>query len=225
MSEPHFVDSYVLDVTAYVWDKYKVQVVTVSKGSLKEDMITSFEDGSRVASLPLFMSNGGMIRRQCTNEYKIDPINKYIRSELDIGRKTKDSIASVNRMFGISLDEIERCKVSQDWWAVNKYPLVDHRIYRHEVIDYVNNNHPDIANPPRSSCYFCPFHSNDYWSAMKKKHPEMFEDACKMDDVIRVNKKLEHECFLHRSLIPLRDISFDNPQMEIFGECEGYCGI
>jgi hypothetical protein len=158
-------------------------------------------------------------------EYKIDPVNKYTKKEFKIGRKNKTSKPIINRIFGMSLDEMERCKQSKDWWADNKYPLVYERMYRGEVANYVNKNHSDIANPPRSSCYFCPFHSNMYWKQLKLKHPDVFEQACEADEIIRHYPGMKHKCYLHRSLKPLRDINFDQLEVDIFGECEGYCGI
>jgi len=131
----------------------------------------------------------------------------------------------VNRMFGISLDEIERCRESTDWWAINSYPLVEARMKRYEVINFINDYHPHLKNPPRSSCYFCPFHSHNYWRLLKEKHPDEFEKACEIDEIVRNNSKLTHKAYIHRSLRPLRDVDFSDNQLTIFGECEGYCGV
>jgi hypothetical protein len=224
-SEPSFVNDYIKRVSKYVLDKFDLEITIISKGNLEKDVINGINNNARFASLPLFMSNGGMIRRQCTNEYKIIPINKYVKELFKVGRKSKNNNhLKVNRLFGISVDEIERCRISVDWWAINKYPLVDARLNRNDVINYVNTNHPELADPPRSSCYFCPFHSNSYWKTLKTKHPNIFRDACNFDDKIRINARLEHQSYLHRKTIPLKLIDFES-QNEIFGECEGYCGI
>ena len=225
-AEPGFVIDYFWKVTKYVLNRYGLLITSTFKstgGGLETDLMHGI---GRVASLPLFTANGGVIRRQCTDEYKIQPINKCIKAEFKIPRKPKNFKPMVNIMFGISLDEIERTRISTNWWAVNSYPLVNERMYRHEVIDYINNNHPELKNPPRSSCYFCPFHSDNYWKKLKEKHPEEFNKAIEIDEKIRVNPKLDNECFLHRSLKPLKDVDFyQDTQMDIFGECEGYCGI
>ncbi len=225
MAEPYFVNEYILKVKRYVWVKYRVEIEIISNGNIIDDLLGNKKEGTRAASLPLFLDNGGMIRRQCTNEYKIIPINKVIKERFEIGRKKKESKPVVNRLFGMSLDEIGRCKQSTEWWAENKYLLVYERMYRNEVIRYVNLNHPELADPPRSSCYFCPFHSNLYWKLMKRKHPKMFKSACEIDELIRDNEKLRNRAYLHRSLKPLREINFEQLDVDIFGECEGYCGI
>lgn len=221
-AEPDFIIDYMRKVSAYVNHKFGVIILEVNNGNLDYDIR---HGTGRIASLPLFTANGGMIRRQCTEEYKIRPASKLIKDRLNIKRKTKDWKPAINRIFGISLDEIERCRVSTDWWAINKYPLVENRMYRHEVINYINDNHPDLSNPPRSACYFCPFHSDSYWRNFKEKHPKWFDKACEIDDKIRIKPKMKEELFVHRSLRPLRDIDFTNLQYEIFGECEGYCGM
>lgn len=225
ISEPDFVMDYLWRVVEYVLDKYGCLIKIVGKdGPGLADAIL-LNRGERIASLPLFTGNGGMIRRQCTAEYKIAPMNKHLKEEFNIKRKKRGSEPVINRMFGISLDEIERCKQSIDWWAINTYPLVQARMYRHEVINYINNNHPELKNPPRSSCYFCPFHSDNYWRALKKKHPSEFAKAILIDEAIRVNNTMIEKRYLHRSCKPLKDIDFTKTQLEIFGECEGYCGI
>jgi len=224
-SEPKFVDNYILKVKDYVYKKYGFIINIVNKPGQGLEYDIKNNTGERIASLPLFTANGGMIRRQCTMEYKIIPINKYIKQKYEVGRKIKKSIPLINRLFGISLDEIERCKQSTDWWAINDYPLVMARMYRHEVINYIAKNHPQLSHPPKSSCVFCPFHNDQYWRELKKKHHIEFERACNIDELIRNNSKLSNRCYLHKSMIPLRNVNFELKQINIFGECEGYCGI
>lgn len=48
-----------------------------------------------------------MVRRQCTSEYKIRPIERYIRREmlgLAKGRRVPKHVA-VEQVYGISMDE------------------------------------------------------------------------------------------------------------------------
>ena len=225
-SEPEFVMEYIFKVREYVLEKYDflIRFTWRTGPGLAQDILQN--DGGRIASLPVYTGNGGMVRRQCTEEYKIRPVTNIIKEKDNIGRKRKGSVPVVNRIFGISLDEIERCRESTDWWAVNKYPLVEARMKRFEVIDYINTHHPEIAGPKRSSCYFCPFHSDDYWRRLKEKHPGEFTKAIEIDEKIRRKRGLDNDCFLHRSCKPLKDIDFSkDSQLEIFGECEGYCGI
>jgi len=241
VNEPIFVYTYIQKVMDYVKEKYDYDIMFVSGGDLKKDVFDGIDEGKRFASLPLYTESderdkrgnmkAGIINRQCTNEYKIIPINKAVKPLLGINRKSiANNSPIINRLFGMSLEELGRCKISTDWWAINKYPLVENRIYRHEVINWVNRNHTELKDPPRSSCYFCPFHSNEYWMLLKDKHPEIFELACEFDDKIRIQPKLNRKAYLHRSLVPLREIDFtkivrSSMFTELIDECEGYCGI
>ena len=58
---------------------YPVHIV--SKGNIKKDMLDSIDNGTRFPTAPFFTQNAitgkkGMLRRQCTADYKIVPIKK-----------------------------------------------------------------------------------------------------------------------------------------------------
>ena len=80
--EPDYVYSYVTWLKDYVKTKYNFDIVIVSAGNLVDDTL-NYLDGkkSRVAALPLRLSgNGGLIMRQCTNDYKIAPLRKHLQT-------------------------------------------------------------------------------------------------------------------------------------------------
>jgi hypothetical protein len=60
-------------------------IITVGIGKLGEDLQHGRNStGQRFASIPAFTAareghKGGIVRRQCTREYKIDPIEQYTR--------------------------------------------------------------------------------------------------------------------------------------------------
>lgn len=98
-----------------------------------------------------------------------------------------------------------------DPWLVNRWPLVEMRMRRHDTIRWFHaNGHP---TPPRSACWFCPNSGNDRWQELRRDHPDLFERACIIDETIRTvgdfkdhdgAKKLEGTPFLHSSLVALR---------------------
>ncbi len=122
---------------------------TVSVGNLRADAIAFRRQRYSVdpttgrkgyASIPLFVLNRdgsqGRIRRQCTAEYKIAPIERFIRRELlgiAPGRPAPKRIA-VEQWLGISADELRRARppsgkrrdgVAQPvWWKTHTFPLV-----------------------------------------------------------------------------------------------------
>ena len=96
--------------------KAGIPVVTVSVGNLKEDYLKAVKEGERVASIPLFTKakdgsdKRGKLWRQCTFEYKIKPVHKYIREEV-LGlrpRQHAPKTCVVDQWMGISYDEISR---------------------------------------------------------------------------------------------------------------------
>jgi len=230
-----FSDTMAEPEDVYIWlsrmenlcDKENIPFAIVSAGNLTHAIINSIATGTRAPSLPYFTSGKGMIRRQCTLEYKITPMNKYIKEFFNISRKNTVQKKSIELWFGISVDEMERMKVSRDWWAVNRYPLVEMEMNRQDTIDYTISC--GYHAPPRSSCYYCPFHSTAFWRYMKDNTPGDFEKAIAFDKVIRYNQRFKEQLFLHRSCLALDQIdlrtSREMGQLDIFEECDGYCGI
>jgi len=217
--EPQYVYDYLYWLKNYVKDKYDFDIVIVSAGDLMRDTI-DFINGknNRSASLPFYLSSGGMIRRQCTGDYKIAPIKRYyqeIRND-----------AKIRQWIGISLDEIQRVRDSFAKYIENYYPLIENRVTISEIINWFAIQ--DIKLPGKSSCIVCPFHSNNYWRRFKKEYSDEFQEACDFDEQIRNHPKLESQCYLHRTLKPLRDIDFSyEPSLfpELIEECDGLCGL
>ena len=196
--------------------------------------------GNRFAPIPAFtMNNGekGMLRRQCTNEYKIIQVNKKIREILNItGRKRLPEIEMIQ---GITADEAHRMKIPQEKWKINVYPFCGYRIYsdgKCERIDTPVMNRGDIINwykkkgfdlPEKSSCIFCPFQSDNNWMRLKEREPDSFELACDVDNAIRDSSKrgIKSKIYVHESLKPLRDVVFDQSQRTIWGNCSDDCDI
>lgn len=218
------------------WFKDKMQqsgmpLIIRSKGNIRKDALS----GRHFATMPLFTkfnNNDGMLRRQCTSEYKVIVVKKAIRELL--GLKKGDRVKSiVNLWLGISTDEATRLKPSWDKWIVNKYPLIDAGMSRSSCISYLKRN--NIPVPPKSACIGCPFHDDGFWRDMKRNSPDEFEDACSFDDAIRTSamKKISKNgntldgiTYLHHSRRPLREVNFSDDQIELWdNECEGHCGL
>lgn len=204
-------------------------------GNIREKAL----DNNRWASMPLFTldENGkkGMLRRQCTNDFKIQVVYKAIRDLLGIPKYGRVKVP-VEVWLGITMDEAQRMKDSRVKWAVNKYPLIDLGYYREYLtdnmfsgancIDYLKQH--NIPIPPKSACIGCPFHSDDFWFDLKHNSPEEFEDACQFDDAVRnsTRKGVKSLVFIHRSRQPLRDVDFKTDTINHFNEeCEGHCGL
>jgi hypothetical protein len=176
---------------------------------------------------PLFTSiNGkatGLLMRQCTVNYKIVPIIRKLR---ELGGKK----SGIVQLIGISKDEAHRAKPSREPWIVNTFPLLDRRETRGHCIEWMDAK--GYTKPPRSSCWFCPYHSNAEWRRLRDDEPEYYEMAIQYEEDIKKTYKavdrFNAAVWLHPSLVPLRDVdlSDDTSQVDMFGnECEGMCGV
>jgi 3'-phosphoadenosine 5'-phosphosulfate sulfotransferase (PAPS reductase)/FAD synthetase len=209
-----------------------IPVHIVSKGNIRQDIVNVLEGKKkRFASIPFFIDNPdgskGIGRRQCTNEYKIQPFNKKSRELLGLKKYQRAKPNSVNKLLGITTDEINRVKPSSDKWSKNVYPFIDMRWNRNNCISYLKSI--GWGDTPKSACIGCPFHSNRMWSDMKKNYPEEFADAVELDNMLRKenNRKMKGKEFIHNSLKPLSEAYFsDQDQIDLFDmECEGMCGL
>lgn len=215
--EPGYVYEYLEWLKSYVKKKHDFDIVTVSAGNLQQD-IKEYLDGKRdrVATLPYFLGNGGFMNRQCTADYKIAPMRKYFRT-----LKSK-----IRLWIGISMDEMERMKLSPVKYIEHYYPLIENRISIDRIIDWY-----DIAGlpePGKSACLICPFHSFGYWQLLKRQFPYEFLKACEFDSMIRDYPKFKAKAYLSDRRKPLREIDFSqHPTLfpELIEECHGLCGL
>lgn len=241
-----------------------IPVHRVTRGDLRADAIHFRRTGGKAsgdpgykrwASMPLFVKNPdgsvGIINRQCTKEYKIEPIEKFLRQTLlGLAARQRAPLLAVEHWFGISADEQYRVRTSPDKWQVFRYPLIaditspkSDTLYgrgydRQDCLDWLENN--GYPAPPRSACIGCPFHSDTEWTRMKVNDPESWADAVAFDLEIRSAdadlqaEKMEGRLvglpYLHRSCVPLGDVVFNERDLQAafqFGmanECLGMCG-
>lgn len=199
----------------------------MEKDGLLEDVKRGIS-GKRCSNPP-FHTTTGILMRTCTVDFKIRPI---IRKTKEIagwtGRKPKEPI--VTTWIGISLDEIQRMKESREPWIEHRFPLIEKRIHRYQCKKWIVDN--GFREPPRSACWFCPYHSNKEWRRLKDEEPEEFKKAVELDKEIRDGVyKTKQQLYLHKARIPLDqvDLSTDTDRgQEEFGfiqECDGMCGL
>ena len=201
-----------------------IPIIVIRKKNLYRDLLHSENStGERFSSIPAFTKNEdgsiGMLRRQCTGEYKIKQVDKAILEIL--GLKTLRG-QKIEVWKGISLEEIERLSIPDTDWKIHVYPFCNYRITKKDtsVMDFgVMRTRNDIINwygshelpiPPKSSCVFCPYQSNAAWYDMKINEPSDFKAAVRIDAVIRdsTKKGVLSQAFLHRSCKPLDEIIF-----------------
>lgn len=224
---------------------YPFPIHRVTAGSLETDTLrlrTSGKTGQKYvrALVPAFFANPetrsgrGLLGRKCTAEYKVRRLKIAQRklAKVPNARKGVARAVSVITYVGISWDEVHRMKASEDDWNEIRWPLVDRKMTRDDCKDWMFvMGYPE---PPRSACYFCPFHSDGEWLRLKHHEPAEFQKAVEFDAKLRNlaqqatgSAKLAGDVFLHSSLKPLDQVEFkDEDFRDQFGnECTGLCGV
>ena len=82
--------------------------------------------------------------------------------------------------------------------------------------------------PVKSSCIFCPYHSNSQWREFKKDK-KLWKKIVAVDEAMRwsaFDAGMSEPIYLHPSLKPIDEAELDENQLDMFGnECEGHCGL
>lgn len=214
------------------------EVRTVTAGNIKDNLRNGvMPNGSSFIGVPIFLTwnNGkdGIMRRQCTAEYKLKPIHRELRKIFELQpRQPVPKNIKVEMWVGISVDEIERAKPSQEEWIEKRFPLIEHGASRAQLHKWFQERYPDRILP-KSACIGCPYHSDGVWKDMKERDPDSFMDAVQMDIELRSNPNItaltpDARAYLHRSRQPLALVDFSDTkgyQDLMNEECDGLCGI
>lgn len=214
------------------------QVLRVTKGSLTEASLrvrTSKQTGLNYLkhSIPAYMKRangaGGIMGRACTLDYKIIPVQQAAKNIAKVKRGQKTASAEI--WIGISRDEAHRMKPSREPWAVHMWPLIDAGMNRKDCLAWMESR--GYPKPPRSSCAYCPYHSDKEWLRLKSDEPESFAAAvayeARLQSSVSQICRLDGVPYLHSSRVPLASVDFSTHQStepSLFGnECEGMCGV
>jgi hypothetical protein len=192
-----------------------------------ETILESIYSENRSVAIPAYMGKSGAPgNRSCTQDWKIIQIDKFIKTA-----GAKFGVVGV----GISVDEWQRAR-DEDWhdrhgkkllhfWRRREHPLLALRLSRSECSRIIQQ--AGLPQPPKSSCWFCPFHRLGEWAQMKRSDPELFARAVDVERQINEKRDLrgKDRLFLRSDLKPIEETNID--QMPLFPDdpaCEsGYC--
>lgn len=217
----------------------------VKEGNLR-DVLLAFTrgEGGRGAHArpPFFVQNAdgtrGMLRRQCTRDYKVDPINREIRAILGIKKHGRwPKTPAVTQWIGMSTDEASRMKDSGIPAVTIRWPLIEMGMSRTDCLRWLESN--AFPKPPKSACTFCPYRHDDQWRSLRDNDPDGFAEAIFVDNALRSGTKwrgIDGKLFVHASLRPLEEVDLRTNaekglpepayQINLFeNECEGMCGV
>ena len=165
--------------------------------------VSPLNNGTNEIMIPANTStpNGGQLRRQCTQRWKIAPMRRYISSYLkEHGLKKTPGI--VEQWLGITTDEWQRAKDSQVKYITHRYPLLDLGMSRVDCLTWLARH--NLPSPGKSSCTFCPYHSKAAWKQIKQANGPDWQEAVEIDNLIR-DKRPPYDLFVHSSRLPLEE--------------------
>jgi len=166
--------------------------------------------------IPVHMPSGAPGTRNCTKSFKIAVIRKWLgKGSHVVG-------------LGISLDEFQRMRNDSGYKnIVNEYPLIDLKLTRSACIDIIKSE--GLPVPPKSSCWFCPFHNMAAWQEIRRNKPELFQKAVELEALLNEKRaKLKRDkVWLTQKAKPLSQVVADQPLLFVEEEpCDsGYCMV
>lgn len=180
----------------------------VGDGDVTERTRTTAEHLHTAADI---CSNGG--GRQTTamlvltvKGWKVGEVEKWLAKR----GYSEDNPATV--AIGFSKDEYKRAKG-------DRAGSIQRRVYPLLHMEWKGGTGLDVAQceqlireaglpvPPKSSCYFCPFHKPIVWREMARDRPELFEDSCRMEETMLAKRLAEGKkpAYFSRFGRPLRE--------------------
>lgn len=204
-------------------------------------IMDALKNPSQGQKIPAFVmdDNGqvGMLKRTCTDVFKIRPIMHKIREIM--GLKSKGKFPEFEQWMGINIHEWQRMREPQIKACTFVYPFIgrmathnDHKPLGWKA-DYPDDKLPalyarfGLPVPPHSSCVFCPFQSESRWK-MVREVPSDWEMALEADSALEAvdQGSLRGRPFLVKSAMRLRDIPVTIEAENLFSGCDsGYCGV
>jgi hypothetical protein len=169
--------------------------------------------------VPAYTTDGhsrGQIKRQCTGDWKIAPMRRWLQQHRN-GQV-------VHLLRGISLDEWARAKDSDVKYITHEHPLLDKRMTRGDCILWLQRHRLDV--PERSACVFCPYQTRREWQGVRNGD---LAHAIAVDEAIRQVRPPD-ALYVHPSMQPLATLDLrtetERGQLELWAnECEGACGL
>jgi len=206
-------------------EKHGIELIELHRvmknGSIETIWNRLLRENTSQIPIPVKMSNGAPGTRGCTSDFKIRVIRRWQRAN----GSCRDDPAVTG--LGISVDEIERARDSSGFDdQVLEYPLLQLNMNRKACFDVIKE--AGLPEPPKSACFFCPFHTMENWRRLKIERRDLFDKSVYLEE--QINNKRDaggkDKVWLTRYAKPL-DLVVDDQLTFDFGgpeDCDsGYC--
>lgn len=182
---------------------------------LYKDLLCNFGE-RRTVSVPWWTlkSDGHKSRmpRNCTIDYKVNAITKYVRWNLlgyQKGQRLRAEDMKAHEMhMGFSAEEARRCHDNPHKLFKNRFPLVEMGWTREDSYQYILETWG--LHTKASACAFCPFHRNYFFQYLKEHEPETYRAVLKVDDLLRdktPKPPMDSDLFISRSRKRIADLT------------------
>lgn len=162
----------------------------------------------RTCSIPFWSidpnKKKGRMIRNCTLDFKINAIHKYVRYEL-LGYKKYQHIKSEDigahvMHIGYSAEEKQRVAASKNPMFINRFPLVEMGLTRADNYKYILEVWG--LRTKASACCICPFHRNYFFEYLKNNCSDSYEAVVRLDHLLAEKQpmtKINSKLFISRS--------------------------
>lgn len=167
--------------------------------------------------IPVFTPTG-KLSAYCSGEWKRDVVERHLRSVGVTGGTT---------WLGFAYDERKRWKRSVGTERHHhkvECPLVDLMMTTADCLALIASH--GWPEPHVSSCWMCPHQKNEEWAYTKEHRPDLFAEACQIDEQVREDDE-QGGVWLHHSRVPLSqaDLTVEETK-EVSRQCSlGTCFI
>lgn len=176
---------YVRNIAVPFGAAHGVPVVELCRYRRDESVDTVLKriERSEVGSTPIPMRDetGAPGIRSCTIDFKMKVVNRWVQEH----GATEAEPAEV--LIGFSWDEAHRVG---DWKRfpneVAAYPLLDRRLTQMDCQNLIRR--AGLPIPPKSACYFCPFHKPSTWAKMRRDEPLLFFKSAEIEAAINAKR-------------------------------------
>lgn len=196
---------------------------------LYQDFMRNFGQ-RRTISIPWWtlMEDGhkSKMPRNCTIDYKVEMIAKFIRWKLlgyKKGQRLRPEDVKAHELhMGFGAEEKHRCKENPNRLFINRFPLVAMGLVRADNYKYILEKWG--LDTKASACAFCPFHRNYFFQYVQQHEPETYAAIVGVDNLLRDKNPMppmKSALFISRSRKRIKDLT---PEDCNDAECFEYCG-
>lgn len=187
-----------------------------------QTLLEAVERDNKSVPIPVRLQRTGAPGgRTCTQDFKVRPIARWMKER----GATADTPGVIG--LGISLDEYQRMRTSNEPVYALEYPLIDLRLRREDCLRIIAA--AGLPVPAKSACWFCPYHRLSTWTRMRRDEPDLFARSVELERGL--NAKLaragKEPVWLTDRLVPLdRAIGDQTTLDEAMDACEsGFCEV